>query len=123
MAQEDTDDPLPKAVREKLEAEHTEIIAIKATVGKDGGNVFAFRLPNRTETKRYRQKAQAKGVDPGDEMENLLLSTCVYPGASPELCKAALSAFFDRYPMAVGSFGIRFQQGAGLDFEALAVVK
>lgn len=117
MAQEDTDDPLPKAVREKLEAEHTEIIAIKATVGKDGNNVFAFRLPNRTETKRYRQKAQAKGVDPGDEMENLLLSTCVYPN------KEQLTAFFDRYPMAVGSFGIRFQQGAGLDFEALAVVK
>lgn len=111
------DDPLAKDVREKLESEHGEIIAIKASVGKDGANVFAFRLPTRAETKRYRQKAQAKGVDPGDEMENLLLSTCIHPG------REQLSAFFDRYPMAVGSFGIRFQQGAGLDFEALAVVK
>lgn len=113
MADENaTDDPLPKDVREKLEAEHGEIIAIKPTVG---GKVFAFRLPTRMETKRYRQKG-AKG-DAGDEMENLLLSCCIHP------TREELSAFFDRYSMAVSSFGVRFQQGAGLDFEALAVVK
>lgn len=113
---QEIDDPLPKEAREKLEAEHGEVTAVKATVGK-GDNVFAFRLPTRAEVKRYRQKSQVKGVDPGDEMENLLLATCVYPS------REQLGAFFDRYPMAVGSFGIRFQQGAGLDFEALAVVK
>lgn len=110
------DDPLPKDVREKLEAEHTEVIAIKATVGK-GDNVFAFRLPTRGETKRYRQMAQKPGRDAGDEMEALLLTTCVYPS------KEALTSFFDRYSMAVASFGIKFQEGAGLDFAALAVVK
>lgn len=117
MANENTaDDPLPKEVREKLEAEHGEIITITPTVG-GAGKVFAFRLPNRTESKRYRQKAQKPGNDAGDEMENLLVSCCIYPDP------ASLTAFFDRYPMALGSFGIRFQQGAGLDFEALAVVK
>jgi hypothetical protein len=116
------DDPLPKDVRARLEAEHTEIIAIKATVGK-GDNVFAFRLPTRGETKRYRQMAQKPGRDAGDEMEALLLTTVVYPGADAAAAKLALTAFFDRYSMAVASFGIKFQEGAGLDFAALAVVK
>ena len=119
-----TDDPLPKEARERLEAEHGgEIITIKATVGKDGKNVFAFRLPTRQEVRRYRQLAQQKGRDPGEEMERLLLATVIYPGTTLEDRQAALSSFFDRYSMAVGSFGIKFQEGAGLDFEALAVVK
>jgi hypothetical protein len=126
MTDELQDDPLPKDVRERLESEYGGddgvIIAIRASVGKTE-KVFAFRLPTRGETKRYRQMAQKPGRDPGDEMEGLLLTTCVYPGATPEDAKKALSAFFDRYSMAVASFGIRFQQGAGLDFEALAVVK
>lgn len=114
---ETEEEVLPEGVREKLETEHGEIIAIRATVGKPGQNVFAFRLPNRAETKRYRQKAGKPGNDAGDEMENLLLSTCIYPS------REQLSTFFDRYSSAVGSFGIWFQKGAGLDFEALAIVK
>jgi hypothetical protein len=121
MTDELQDDPLPKDVRERLESEHGEIITI--TPSTKSAPTFAFRLPTRGETKRYRQMAQKPGRDAGDEMEGLLLTTCIYPGKDAAEAKLALSAFFDRYSMAVASFGIRFQQGAGLDFEALAVVK
>lgn len=108
------DDPLPPDVREKLTAEHGEIIAVKPTVGN---KVFAFRLPTRMESKKYRQKATRQGADTSDEMENLLVTCCIYPD------RESLTAFFDKYSMAIPSFGVTFQRGAGLDFEALAVVK